>query len=223
MRDRRFFPFLCSIDRRKINVPALQRLTNNESDETERFRYSADIYENSRHVANLDASASTASISNNTRGKNDIGHAIVHRFFSPLSSLPLSLSLSRYDESFHFRNIDPHWSNIWLQTPCRLVRDNVIKPLLLLKCAKYSLSLSKKRDYSLYVCVHLECKLTCEWKERALFSTRPSFHNALSPPFHPVLSIRFLLFVREGSSWECWIIDPQPHRRGLSLLTAAAN
>lgn len=183
MRDRRFFPFLCSIDRRKINVPALQRLTNNESDETERFRYSADIYENSRHVANLDASASTASISNNTRGKNDIGHAIVHRFFSPLSSLPLSLSLSRYDESFHFRNIDPHWSNIWLQTPCRLVRDNVIKPLLRWN-ARNTPSPCPKREIipSMYA-YHLECKLTCEWKERALFSTRPSFHNALSPPF----------------------------------------
>lgn len=183
MRDRRFFPFLCSIDRRKINVPALQRLTNNESDETERFRYSADIYENSRHVANLDASASTASISNNTRGKNDIGHAIVHRFFSPLSSLPLSLSLSRYDESFHFRNIDPHWSNIWLQTPCRLVRDNVIKPLLLLKCAKYSLSLSKKRDYSLYVCVPSRMQINVRMERaRAIFHA-PLFSQRAFPPF----------------------------------------
>lgn len=182
MRDRRFFPFLCSIDRRKINVPALQRLTNNESDETERFRYSADIYENSRHVANLDASASTASISNNTRGKNDIGHAIVHRFFSPLSSLPLSLSLS-LRRKFSFSK---HWSTLIEYLIANTVsarsrqRDQTLAPL---KCAKYSLSLSKKRDYSLYVCVPSRMQINVRMERaRAIFHA-PLFSQRAFPPF----------------------------------------
>lgn len=129
--------------------------------------FSRYIHQNSRHVANLDASASTSSISNNTREKNDIA---VHRFFS-LSPL---LSLSKFPFS-------KRWSTLIEYFIARLkhrVRDNFINPdsrsscyFAPLKYAKYSPS---KREIP-SICIHLECKLVCEWKERALFSTRPSF------------------------------------------------
>lgn len=182
MRDRRFFPFLCSIDRRKINVPALQRLTNNESDETERFRYSADIYENSRHVANLDASASTASISNNTRGKNDIGHAIVHRFFSPLSSLPLSLSLS-LRRKFSFSK---HWSTLIEYLIANTVsarsrqRDQTLAPVEMREILP--LPVQKERLFPLCMRTsRMQINVRME-RARAIFHA-PLFSQRAFPPF----------------------------------------
>lgn len=102
------------------------------------------IHQNSRHVANLDASASTSSISNNTREKNDIA---VHRFFSlsPLLSPKVSIfkTLIHVDRIFHCLK--------------HRVRDNFINPdsrsscyFAPLKYAKYSPSRRKGR-FPLYI------------------------------------------------------------------------
>lgn len=120
MRDRCSFPFFARSIAGKLKSPLCnggrrRRRRRRTTDETERFRYSSDIYiyiyQNSRHVANLDASASTTSISNNTREKNDIGRA-VHRFFSPsffrFHTLSFYLSLR---PKFPFSK---RWSNISL-------------------------------------------------------------------------------------------------------------
>lgn len=155
------FPFFARSIAGKLKSPLC-----NDDDETERFRYSPDIYQNSRHVANLDASASTSSISNNTREKNDIA---VHRFFSlsPLLSLKVSIfkTLIHVDRIFHCPS----------ETPCSGQLHQPRFPFILLFCSveiREILPLPSKREIP---SIHLECKLVCEWKERALFSTRPSF------------------------------------------------
>lgn len=130
--------------------------------------FSRYIHQNSRHVANLDASASTSSISNNTREKNDIA---VHRFFSlsPLLSLKVSIfkTLIHVDRIFHCPS----------ETPCSGQLHQPRFPFILLFCSaeiREILPLPSKREIP-SICIHFECKLVREWKERALFSTRPSF------------------------------------------------
>lgn len=159
------------------------------------------IHQNSRHVANLDASASTSSISNNTREKNDIA---VHRFFS-LS--PFSLS-----QSFHFQNVDPRWSNISLPVWNTVFGTTSstpipVHPVILLRWNTRNTPPPVEKGDSLYTSrMQISVRM-----ERA----RAIFHASLfSTSFHPVLSIRFLLFV-EKAAWECWIIDPRPDRRSI--------
>lgn len=155
------------------------------------------IHQNSRHVANLDASASTSSISNNTREKNDID-------FSPF---PPSLS-----QSFHFQNVDPRWSNISLPVWNTVFGTTSstpipVHPVILLRWNTRNTPPPVEKGDSLYTSrMQISVRM-----ERA----RAIFHASLfSTSFHPILSIRFLLFV-EKAAWECWIIDPRPDRRSI--------
>lgn len=158
------------------------------------------IHQNSRHVANLDASASTSSISNNTREKNDIA---VHRFFS-LSPL---LSLSKFPFSKRWSTLIEYfiaWNTVFGTTSSTPIP---VHPVILLRWNTRNTPPPVEKGDSLYTSrMQISVRM-----ERA----RAIFHASLfSTSFHPVLSIRFLLFV-EKAAWECWIIDPRPDRRSI--------
>lgn len=124
------------------------------------------IHQNSRHVANLDASASTSSISNNTREKNDIA---VHRFFS-LSPL---LSLSKFPFSKRWSNISlPVWNTVFGTTSSTPIP---VHPVILLRWNTRNTPPPVEKGDSLYMYTsRMQISVRME-RARALFSTRPSF------------------------------------------------
>lgn len=148
--------------------------------------FSRYIHQNSRHVANLDASASTSSISNNTREKNDIA---VHRFFSlsPLLSLKVSIfkTLIHVDRIFHCPS----------ETPCSGQLHQPRFPFILLFCsAEIREILPLEKGDSLYMYTsRMQISVRME-RARAIFHA-----SLFSTSFHPVLSIRFLLFVEKAA------------------------
>lgn len=158
--------------------------------------FSRYIHQNSRHVANLDASASTSSISNNTREKNNIDFSPFPPFSLP--KFPFSKRWSTLIEYFIA------WNTVFGTTSSTPIP---VHPVILLRWNTRNTPPPVEKGDSLYTSrMQISVRM-----ERA----RAIFHASLfSTSFHPVLSIRFLLFV-EKAAWECWIIDPRPDRRSI--------
>lgn len=160
--------------------------------------FSRYIHQNSRHVANLDASASTSSISNNTREKNDIDFFPFPPFSLP--KFPFSKRWSTLIEYFIA------WNTVFGTTSSTPIP---VHPVILLRWNTRNTPPPVEKGDSLYMYTsRMQISVRME-RARAIFHA-----SLFSTSFHPVLSIRFLLFV-EKAAWECWIIDPRPDRRSI--------
>lgn len=149
-------------------------------------------------------------------------------FSPPLSfASTLSLSISLFDQSFHFENVDRIFHCARLRNtvsarsrqrhrPCFPVSSCYFAPL---KYAKHSPLPSKREIPSIRAYAHTSRMQISVRMGRA----RAIFHASLfSTSFHPALSIRFLLFV-ERRLRENVELSIHGQTEGLSLLTAAAN